>query len=148
MTNRGNSKLRREPQTVAAALSRGAGHLLRQVRKFAALRACLDSLPPELAGMAAPYDVRQWERSGQFAGAAKPSGHADDLGQATPASVSVLCIYVLSPTVEAVLKRLAPELIVGINARLPYPLVEELRLETASKQKIEQQVNILRAEPD
>jgi hypothetical protein len=129
MTDRGASKLKREPQTVAAALARGAGHLMRQVRKYAALRACLDALPPELSGLAVPYEVRQ-------------SGGTEAAG------LSVLHLYVLSPTVEMAVKRLAPELIERTNAKLPYPLVQELSLEQANKQKIEQQVNILRARPD
>ena len=128
MTMRGKTRLKREPQTAAAALARGAGHLMRQVRKFAALRACFDALPPELSGLAAPYDVRQ--------------------AVGSDAGTSVLCIYALSPTVEAALKALAPALLEAANAGLPYPLVQDVRIDSANKQKIERQVNILRAKPD
>ena len=138
MANRGTGRFKREPQAVAAALAHGSGLLMRQVRKFAALRACLNEFPPELEGMAAPYDVRQSVTGTQ---AASSQG-------AEEAGVSVLYVYAVSPTVQAVLARMAGGLIERVNARLPYPLVQELRVDIASKQKIEQQVNILRAEPD
>ncbi len=144
MTMRGNARFKREPQTVAAALSRGAGHLLRQVRKYSALRACLQALPPELDGLAAPYDVRQAASGISSDSPGRSAASAADSGP----GVSVLCLYAISPTVEAALRALAPKLIEQVNAGLPYPLVQDLRIDLANKQKIERQVNNLRAQPD
>ncbi|MCH7471601.1 hypothetical protein IIA79_01420 [bacterium] len=129
-----------EPKTAQEALRRSLSPLMRQIRKFSALTICLELLPEEVAGLAAPFDVRL-----------APSRETDSKSNTAGNGISdlnTLFIYVASPTVEAVLERRKQELIAGINKQLPVHFVEELRFEVASAKKIERQMNILGLTPD
>ena len=147
-------RYRSEPRTVAATLGREMGPIMRQVRKFAALRACLAQLPDELDGLAAPYDLRLLPAADTASGGkdATVPGTAPARDRSAPdtsgEAVSTLLVYVLGGTVEAAVMKLAPKIIEKTNAQLPYPVVEGLRCEQASKEKIARQVNILRQTPD
>jgi len=129
--------MRREPSSLGAALRQSVGPLMRQFRKFTAMRECLALLPAEIrdAQLAAPYDVRR-------APAREPGGAGglDD--------VNTMYFYVASRTVEAVLERQKRRLMREINARLEFAFVEEFRYEEAGVQKIERQLNILALTPD
>ena len=154
-TSRGGS----DPVTVGAALRSTAGPLMRQLRKVAALTACLEELPRELEGLAAPYDIRLAAPQGSIGGAASQGGSSAAMSQGgagavaqggagAVAEVSTMYIYVAGATVAAVLEQRKAQLVAAVNARLPYPVVEDLRCEQASAQKIGRQLNILAAAPD
>ena len=64
------------------------------------------------------------------------------------AEVNTLLVWAASPTVALVVERLKRQLIEQVNARLSYPMVEEIRVEVASPAKVLKQVNILRLQPD
>jgi hypothetical protein len=140
-----------EPVPVAGPLRNAAGPLMRQIRKYDALATCLELLPRELEGLAAPCDIRlaaREEDSGLRRNnvVQKPPA-ADTAGEGQPL-LSTLFILTASPTVASIVSQRSRELIAAINARLAYPLVEAIRCENASPQKIERQMNILRLEPD
>ncbi len=118
---------------------------MRQIRKYSALSACMDILPPELDGQVAPYDVHLAPPLDAGANAERSAGEG-----AAPqlAEVTTLYLYVLSPTVQLALEQNKRKYIDAINAQLPYPLVEELRFELANAQKIARQLNILGTTPD
>lgn len=140
-----------DPVTVGAALRSTAGPLMRQLRKVAALTACLEELPRELEGLAAPYDIRLAAPQGSIGGAASQGGSSAAMSQGgagAVAEVSTMYIYVAGATVAAVLEQRKAQLVAAVNARLPYPVVEDLRCEQASAQKIGRQLNILAAAPD
>jgi len=139
-----------DPVTIGAALRSTAGPLMRQLRKVAALSACLEELPRELEGLAAPYDIRLAAPQGSIGGAASQGGSSAAMSQGAGAvaEVSTMYIYVASATVAAVLEQRKAQLVAAVNARLPYPVVEDLRFEQASAQKIGRQLNILAAAPD
>ena len=126
---------KRETTSVQAAPKSSMGPLMRQVRKFTALRACRELLPAELEGLAAPYDVR-------LAPSRKP-GEESGI-----AEVNTLYLYVSDATVRTVLEKRKRGLIEEINGRLGTPFVEEFRYEEAGPQKIARQLNILALEPD
>ena len=126
----------REAQTARAALTGKITPLLRQFRKFAALKACADLLPGETSGLAAPFDVRLSPAQEQPDPAAPPAG-----------DVSTMYIYVANATVAALLEQRKRALIKAVNARLPVAMVEELRFEVAPR-KVERQLNILALTPD
>ncbi len=127
--------VRKEPATVQAALRGGMGPLMRQFRKFNAMRAMLGALPEELRGLAAPFDIRL---------APSPAPGADR----DVADVNTLYFYVASATVKMVLERQKGPLKEAVNSGLGYAFIEEFRYEEATGQKIERQVNILELTPD
>ena len=126
---------RREPRTLGTALRHSVGPLMRQVRKFSAMRECVALLPPELmqAALAVPFDVRQ-----------APSRD----GGGGLADVSTMYFYVASATVRSVLENQKRRLIREINGRLEFAFIEEFRYEEVGPQKIERQLNILALTPD
>lgn len=126
---------KREPTSVQAALRQTLGPVMRQLRKFSAMKVALGVLPAELAGLAVPYDVR-------LAPGREPGRDAD------LADVNTMYFYVSDATVRSVLERHKRRLIREINAGLPVAVVEEFRYEQATRQKIERQLNILALEPD
>ncbi|GEM_PF-2231641 len=134
-TSAKRSRVRREPTSVQAALRQTLGPVMRQIRKFSAMKQALTVLPAELGGLAAPYDVR-------LAPGREPGGDAD------LADVNTMYFYVSDATVRSVLERHKRRLIREINAALPVAVVEEFRYEEAGRQKIERQLNILALEPD
>jgi hypothetical protein len=113
--------------------------LLPKLRKVQALKLLLQLLPPELAGLAAPHEIR-------LAPALERYGKEHDA--AGEAQLSTLFVYCASATVAAVVEQQAPRLLAELNARLPYPLAEALRCERATAQKIAQQLNNLALGPD
>jgi hypothetical protein len=129
-----------DPHSVQSALRRVVSPLMRQIRRFEALQACLNAMPDELSGKFAPHDLRLSSdpRSSEEFGS----------GAAEPGERNTLFIYVATPAVGTIIERRKRELIAAINRLSPATLVEELRCEPASLQKIERQVNILRAKPD
>jgi len=131
----GKRRGRREPGSLGAALRQSVGPLMRQFRKFTAMRECLHILPKEImeAKLAAPFDVRR-------APSLDSAGGLDD--------VNTMYFYVASKTVKSVLERRKRQLIRAVNARLEFAFVEEFRYEVASAQKIERQLNILALTPD
>ena len=135
----GNGGKPGEPLPVGAALRQSDGPLMRQIRKYTAFGAFLRELPPELAGMAAPFDVRHTPPEGSQA----PESEAGGLNER-----NTLFVYVASQTVAVVLEQQKRALIERVNAALPHQFIEDLRCEQASKQKIERQLNILALEPD
>lgn len=128
-----------DPLPVSAALRGSVGPLMRQIRKYTAFSAFLAQLPPELQGMAAPFDVRLAPPEGTPAGEAEVGGLADR---------NTLFVYVTSMTVAMVLEQQKRALIERVNAALPHQFIEDLRCEQVTKQKIERQLNILALEPD
>ena len=128
--------VRREPGSLGAALKQSVGPLMRQFRKFTAMRECLNVLPDEIleAKLAVPFDVRR---------APSPGAGAGDLDD-----VNTMYFYVASKTVKSVLERQKRRLIKAINERLEFAFVEEFRYEEVSAQKIERQLNILALTPD
>lgn len=126
---------RDEPATVGAALRGGLGPLMRQFRKFNAMRRTLEILPEELAGLAVPYDVRL-----------APTRAAGEVK--TVADINTMYFYVANATVKMVLEKRKRQLIEAINAPLAYAFIEEFRFEEAGPQKIERQMNILTLSPD
>lgn len=126
---------RDEPTTVQAALRGGLGPLMRQFRKFNAMRAALDLLPPALAGLAVPFDVRL--------APSREAGGAGDL-----ADINTMYFYVANATVRMVLEKQKRSLLEAINGQLDFAFIEEFRFEEASPPKIERQMNILRLSPD
>jgi hypothetical protein len=149
-------RVRREPGSLGAALRQSVGPLMRQFRKFTAMRECLGVLPRELAEarLAAPFDVRL--APARYPGASRPeTGAAGPPGVAEQSAagvgledVNTMYFYVASRTVEAVLERQKRRLISEINARLEFAFIEEFRYEEAGAQKIERQLNILALTPD
>jgi hypothetical protein len=131
----GRRRGKRDEVRVDAALGGAMAPLMRQIRKFSALHALIDALPEELAGLAAPYELRQAPRR----------GHEGEAGSPT---LSTIYIYSAGPTVEAVIEQRSSQLIEEVNSKLPYPLVEALRCEQAPLAKIEKQLNILALRPD
>lgn len=111
--------------------------LLPKLRRVEALKQFIALLPPELTGLAAPHEIR-------LAPAAESFAARDAAG----AQLSTLFVYSASATVTAILEQQAARLISELNAQLPYPLVEALRCEGASAQKIAQQLNNLALKPD
>jgi len=136
-----------DPIPVLGPLRNAAGPLLRQIRKYDALCACLELLPPELEGLAAPLDIRLAPREGA---PGRGAGPAPDTAPAEEAQPLLSTMYILcaSPTVSSIIGQRSAQLIEAINAQLAYPIIEALRCEQASAQKIERQMNILRLEPD
>ena len=126
---------RREPGSLGAALKQSVGPLMRQFRKFTAMRVCLEVLPKEImdAKLAVPFDVRR-------APSLDSAGGLDD--------VNTMYFYVASKTVKSVLERRKRRLIKAVNERLEFAFVEEVRYEEVSAQKIERQLNILALTPD
>ncbi len=118
------------------------GPLMRQVRKFAAMRRCSDLLAADFDGLAAPYDVRLAPSPGS--GRSGSGGR----GNAGLADMQTMYFYVLNKTVELALEQRKRQLIKQINEALPYPMVEEFRFDTVSKERILRQLNILALEPD
>ena len=123
----------REPTKAGAALKGPLGPLMRQIRKFSAMREAVKLLGGDFEGLAVPCDLRL------APSVTKESASAD---------TQTMYLLVLNKTVELALERRSGELIRQINAALPYPMVEELRFELASPERIRRQVNILRLEPD
>jgi hypothetical protein len=126
---------KRETTSVQAALKTSMGPLMRQVRKFTAMKTCLEVLPEELSGLVAPFDVR-------LAPSRKP-GQEGGI-----ADVNTLYLYVSDATVRTVLEKRKRDLMTEINGRLATPFVEEFRYEEAGPQRIQRQLNILALEPD
>ena len=123
----------REPTKAGAALKGSMGPLMRRIRKFSAMREAARLLGGDFEGLAAPCDLRL------APSAINDSGSAD---------TQTMYIYVLNKTVELALERRRRELVRLINEALPWPMVEELRFETTSPERIRRQMNILRLEPD
>ena len=136
---------RREPATAATALRGSMGPLMRQVRKFAAMRRCSELLAEDFGGLAAPYDVRLAPAPGSGR-----TGSGGKVGSGNPglAELQTMYFYVLNKTVELALEQRKKQLIKEINESLPYPMVEEFRFDTVSKERIVRQLNILALEPD
>jgi hypothetical protein len=134
---------------IQEALRNSMGGVMRQIRRYSAMSVALDVLPPEVAGQVAPYDVRL---APPLEPITAPAGPAAEAGRPGPvlslAEVNTMFLYVTSATVQLVLEQRKRELINGINSRLPYPFVEELRFEQANAQKITRQLNILGTSPD
>ena len=133
---------KRDEVRIDSALNSALSPVLRQIRKFAALRALLEALPAELEGLAAPFDIRQAPRRNPLGREAAAPGYAHE------ATVSTAYVYAAGNAVELVLEQQASALIAAANAKLAYPLIEELRFEQASPAKIAKQLNILTARPD
>lgn len=141
---------RPDATTIQDALRNSMGGVMRQIRRYSAMSAALDVLPPEVAGQAAPYDVRlapplepvvtQPKTPQEQAGAAQQAPLMTEL--------NTMYLYVASGTVQLVLEQRKRELISAINTRLPYPFIEELRFEQANMAKITRQLNILGTSPD
>ena len=161
--------------TVADALKGSVGPLMRQIRKYAALKGLLAALPGELAEMAAPYDIKLAVRDDQATGSRgdavhRPSGQSQIRAKrdAEPAAdeerakhgfaptenagaaaeLNTMFIYVASPTVATVISQRRRALIEAANRSAGMPLVEELRCEQAPQAKITRQLNILGLKPD
>lgn len=134
-----------DPASIQSALRGVLGGVMRQIRKYSALSACIEILPAELAGQVAPFDVRLAPPLDAGANAERAAA-----GGAPPplAEVTTLYLYVLSATVQLALEQNKRRYIDAINAQLPYPLVEELRFEQANAAKIARQLNILGTSPD
>lgn len=120
--------------TVADALKGSVGPLMRQIRKYAALKGLLAALPGELSEMAAPYDIKLAGAEASAAGAA--------------AELNTMYIYVASPTVATVISQRKRALIEAANRAAGMPLIEDLRCEQAAQAKITRQLNILGLKPD
>ena len=119
---------------IGAALKNAAGPLMRQIRKYTAMSAFVAALPDELDGLAAPYDLRLARRE-------RLDGEGVE-------DLNVMFVWCANATVQGVIELRKAQLMQQANARLPYKLVEDLRMETASPVKIARQLNILRAQPD
>lgn len=113
--------------------------LLPKLRKIEALKRFVKLIPQELAGLAAPHEIRLAPAAERFDGGAEAGGQAQ---------VSTLFVYCASATVSAILEQQAAQLLGRLNEQLPYPLAEALRCESASAQKIAQQLNNLALGPD
>jgi hypothetical protein len=124
---------RREPTTAGSALKGPMGPLMRQLRKFSAMRAAVRLLGEEFDGLAAPFDLRL---------------APDKSGDSATADTQTMYMYVSNKTVELALEKRRRGLITRINSALPYPMVEDLRFETTSPERIRRQMNILLVEPD
>ncbi len=133
MMERDGEKLGRTKR-VGAALSSAAGPLMRQIRKYSAMEAFVAVLPEELDGLAAPYEVRLARRE-------RMDGEGVE-------DLNVMSVWCASATVQGVIELRKGQLMEQTNARLPYKLVEDLRMEVAAPAKIARQLNILRARPD
>ena len=125
----GRPKYRSEEKPLSSAAASAFSPFMRQFRKFTAMGIFLGLLPPELEGLAAPYDVRL----------ARNEGGAD---------MNTMFVYAASPTVATVLRQRSRRLVEDVNAGLPVELVEELHIEVVSPARVEQQLNILAASPD
>ena len=90
-------------------------------------------VPDDFEGLAVPCDLRL-----------APSLARDS----SSADTQTMYFLVQNKTVELALERRRTALIKQINAALAYPMVEELRFETTSPERIRRQMNILRLEPD
>jgi hypothetical protein len=110
--------------------------LLPKLRKVQALKLFSSILPPEIAQMAAAFDIRLMPASERF-------GRKGESAQ-----LNTLHVYCLSSSVSIIIEQQQAELIAKLNAQMPYPLVEALHCEQASSQKIAQQLNNLRLGPD
>lgn len=139
---------RREPTSAASALRTSMGPLMRQVRKFSAMRRCSELLAEDFDGLAAPYDVRLAPAPGSGRTGSRGSGDSGDSGNVGLADMQTMYFYVLNKTVELALEQRKRQLIKDINEALPYPMVEEFRFDTVSKERIVRQLNILALEPD
>lgn len=133
MMERDGDKLGRT-KPIGAALKSAAGPLMRQIRKYSAMSAFVAALPAELDGLAAPHDLRLARRE-------RPDGEGVE-------DLNVMFVMCANATVAGVLELRKAQLLELANARLPYKLVEDLRMEVASPVKIARQLNILRAQPD
>jgi hypothetical protein len=141
--------------TVADALKGSVGPLMRQIRKYAALKGLLAALPSEMAQMAAPYDVKLavHKEDGPIQGRPLQDGAGQDGagGKASAGATTELnpmYIYVASPTVATVISQRKRALIEAANCAAGMPLVEDLRCEQAPQAKITRQLNILGLKPD
>ncbi len=120
-----------EAQSVGQAMRLISGPLLRQIRRFQSLEACLRVLPPKLMGICAPFDVKV----------------APAVGDEEGSAVSTVYWLIASATVEAVLESQKRQMLRQIN-ETSMQLVEEFRYELASTERIREQLNILSARPD
>jgi len=118
-----------EAQSVGQAMGLISGPLLRQIRRFQTLEACLRILAPRLMGLCAPFDVK-----------IAPQVDGGD-------PVSTVYWYIASATVEAALESQKRQMLQQVNAT-SIQLVEEFRYELASSERIREQLNILSARPD
>lgn len=134
------TRARHGETTVGEALKGGVGHLMRQIRKYAALKGLLAALPPELADMAAPADLRLAAGDASGTGTERADGAVPEL--------NTVFIYVASATVATVVTQRKRALIEAANHAAGLPLVEELRCELAPPAKIARQLNILGLKPD
>jgi hypothetical protein len=137
---------------------------MRQLRKYTALSEFLELIPDELQGQVAPFDVRLappldaghsagLRSTGSAKAGAANEKDTNEIGgkkavAPPPDEVTTLYLYVLSPTVQLVLEQQKRSYMDALNARLPYPLIEEIRFEQANSQKIAKQLNILGLSPD
>ena len=122
-------KYRTEEKPLSSAAASAFSPFMRQFRKFTAMKHFLGLLPEELAGLAAPYDVRL----------ARNEGGAD---------LNTMFVYAASPTVATVLRQRSRRLVADVNAKLPVELLEELHIEVVNPARVEQQLNILAVSPD
>lgn len=151
-----NSHSSGDPSSIQSALRGVLGGVMRQLRKYTALSEFLELIPPELAGQVAPFDVRlappldagDAARLGGTNGAKSGAASGADAVVPPLADVTTLYLYVRSATVQLVMEQRKREYIAALNARLPYPLIEEIRFEQANSQKIAKQLNILGISPD
>jgi hypothetical protein len=118
-----------EAQSVGQAMRMISGPLLRQIRRFQALDACLKALSPKLMGLCAPFDYKITQ-----------SPSSED-------SVATVYWYIASATVETALESKKRQMLQEINAGSAQ-LVEEFRYELAGAERIREQLNILSARPD
>lgn len=131
---RGDSDKLGRTRPIGMALKEATGPLMRQIRKYSAMEAFVEALPMELDGLAAPYDLRLARRE-------RPEGGGVE-------DLNVMFVWCANATVAGVIETRKAQLMEQANLKLPYKLVEDLRMEVASPVKIARQLNILRAEPD
>lgn len=155
MTPSDGSHLSKDAASIQSALRGVLGGVMRQLRKYTALSEFLELIPDELLGQVAPFDVRlappldagsATDPRGA-SGAKAAAAHGKD-AVPPPAEVTTLYLYVVSATVQLILEQKKREYMDALNARLPYPLIEEIRFEQANSQKIAKQLNILGISPD
>jgi hypothetical protein len=149
MTPSDGSHLSKDAASIQSALRGVLGGVMRQLRKYTAMSEFLELIPDELAGQVAPFDVRLAPPL-DAGGPRGSSGavHGKDAMVPPLAEVTTLYLYVLSATVQLVMEQRKREYMDALNARLPYPLIEEIRFEQANSQKIAKQLNILGLTPD
>jgi hypothetical protein len=162
MTPSDGSHLSKDAASIQSALRGVLGGVMRQLRKYTALSEFLELIPDELLGQVAPFDVRlappldtdhtsasrgAW-RTKTGAAAGKDAAGGSDAAAPPPDEVTTLYLYVVSATVQLILEQKKREYMDALNARLPYPLIEEIRFEQVNSQKIAKQLNILGISPD